>query len=254
MPPTVWLRDIVSDLKAALQFSTRLPISGGLADDRADFAQTAWAIPIAGAIVGLIGALVYALAQASGLAPLPSAALSLVATMLTTGCLHEDGLADTADGFGGGGSRHDKLEIMRDSRVGTYGACALILSVLLRTSAIANIAAPALVAPALIAAHAASRATMPISMWLVPSARTDGLSATAGSVSRRSVGIASAAGIVALVLAFGLTAGIVLTVLLLLLIGGMAWLCIKQIGGQTGDVLGALEQVGEIIILLAAAA
>lgn len=254
MPPPVWLRDIVSDLKAALQFSTRLPISGWLARDPVDFARMAWAIPIAGAIVGLIGAVVYALARALGLAPVPSAVLSLVATMLTTGCLHEDALADTADGFGGGGSRDDKLEIMRDSRVGTYGTCALISSVLLRTSAIASLATPALVMPALIAAHAASRATMLISMWLVPPARTDGLSATAGSVSGRSVSIASALGFAALVLAFGLSAGIVLTVLLLLVIGGMARLCIKQIGGQTGDVLGALEQVGEIIILLAAAA
>jgi adenosylcobinamide-GDP ribazoletransferase len=228
-------------------------MSGWLAGDRVDFAQMAWAIPIAGAIVGLIGALVYALVRALGLAPVPSAALSLVATMLTTGCLHEDGLADAADGFGGGGSRDEKLEIMHDSRVGTYGTCALILSVLLRTSAIASIATPALVTPVLIAAHAASRATMPISMWLVPPARADGLSAAAGSASPRSVGIAGALGIAALVLVFGVTAGVVLTVLLLLVIGGMARLCIKQIGGQTGDVLGALEQVSEIIILLAAA-
>lgn len=254
MPLPVWLRNIVSDLEAAFQFSTRLPIGGWFTGERVDFAQMAWAIPVAGAIVGLIGALVYAVAQAFGLAPIPSAALTVVATMLTTGCLHEDGLADTADGFGGGRSRDDKLAIMRDSRVGTYGTCALILSVLLRTSAIASLAVPALVTPALIAAHAASRATMPISMWLVPPARTEGLSAAAGSVSQRSFGIASALGIAALVLAFGLTAGIVLTVLLLLVIGGMARLCIKQIGGQTGDVLGALEQVSEIIILLAAAA
>jgi adenosylcobinamide-GDP ribazoletransferase len=254
MPPPVWLRDIVRDLKAALQFSTRLPVGGWIAGDRVNIAQMAWALPIAGAVVGLIGALVYALARALGLAAVPSAALSVAATMLTTGCLHEDGLADTADGFGGGGSRDDKLEIMRDSRVGTYGASALILSVLLRTSAIASLAAPALVALPLIAAHTASRATMPITMRLVPPARSDGLSATAGSASPRSLGIASALGIAALVLAFGLTGGIVLTVLLLLVIGGMARLCIKQIGGQTGDVLGALEQVSEIIILLAAAA
>jgi adenosylcobinamide-GDP ribazoletransferase len=253
MPPPVWLRDIVSDLKGALEFSTRLPVGRWIAGDTVDFAQMAWALPIAGAVVGLIGALVYALARALGLEAVPSAALTVAATMFTTGCLHEDGLADTVDGFGGGGSRDDKLEIMRDSRIGTYGTCALILSVLLRTSAIASLAAPTLVTLALIAAHAASRATMPISMWLVPPARSDGLSAAAGLVSQRSFGIASALGIAALVLAFGLTAGIVLTVLLLLLIGGMARLCIKQIGGQTGDVLGALEQVSEIIILLAAA-
>jgi adenosylcobinamide-GDP ribazoletransferase len=214
----------------------------------------AWAIPIAGAIVGLIGALVFALARALGLAPLPSAVLTLVATMTATGCLHEDGLADTADGFGGGVSRDDKLAIMRDSRLGTYGTCALILSVLLRTAAITSLATPALVTPALIAAHAASRSTILISLWLVPPARADGLSASAGSVSQTSVSIASALGLAALVLAFGLATGFAVMVLLLLLIGAMARLCIKQIGGQTGDVLGALEQIGEIIILLAAAA
>ena len=101
----------------------------------------------------------------------------VAATVLVTGCLHEDGLADTADGFGGGGSKERKLEIMRDSRSGAYGVAALVLSILLRVGAIASLVDPALVAAALIAAHAGARAAMPVFMAAVPRARHDGLSA-----------------------------------------------------------------------------
>jgi adenosylcobinamide-GDP ribazoletransferase len=201
----------------------------------------------------LLGALAYKLAYALGVPPLPGAALTLAVTMLATGCLHEDGLADTADGFGGGSTRETKLDIMRDSRTGTYGTCALILSTVARASAIASLATPALVAPAVIAAHAAGRATIPIAMWLVPSARAEGLSAGAGRVSRQNAGIAGLIGMIALAFAFDVTVTFTVAVLLLLSISGMARLCLKQIGGQTGDVLGALEQAGEIIVLLAAA-
>ena len=101
-------------------------------------ARAAWAFPIAGLVVGLIGAIVYALAHRIGLPSWTAAALAVAATLLATGCLHEDGLADTADGFGGGKTREQKLEIMRDSRIGTYGVCALALSLLLRVGALAS--------------------------------------------------------------------------------------------------------------------
>ena len=114
------------------------------------------------------------------LPPLPAAALAVAATVAVTGALHEDGLADVADGFGGGATRERKLEIMRDSRIGTYGVCALILSFILRISALTNLGDPALVTAVLVAAHAAARAPIPAFMRLVPAARTDGLSADAG--------------------------------------------------------------------------
>ncbi len=90
-------------------------------------------------VVGLIGAVVYVLAHRAGLPAWPAAALSVAATLFATGCLHEDGLADTADGFGGGKTREQKLDIMRDSRIGTYGVCALALSLLIRVSALASL-------------------------------------------------------------------------------------------------------------------
>src|SRR6202046_1868412 len=86
-------------------------------------------------IFGLSGAIVYGIVHRLGLPPWPAAALSVAATMLATGCLHEDGLADTADGVGGGHTREQKLDIMRDSRIGTYGVCALAMSLLLRVGA-----------------------------------------------------------------------------------------------------------------------
>jgi adenosylcobinamide-GDP ribazoletransferase len=252
-PTPAWLRDIARDLKIAVQFCTRLPLGPAIDVTGADVARAAWAIPAAGVFVGVIGALAYALAHAFGLPPLPAAALTLAVTMMVTGGLHEDGLADTADGFGGT-TREQKLAIMRDSRIGTFGTCALILSILARAGAIASLAAPALVMPALIAAHAAGRASMPIIMRLIPPARADGLSAEAGRVPQRSAGIAGLIGMVALAVAFGLAASFTAVLILLLVVGGATRLCVRPIGGQSGDVLGALEQIGEITILFFAAA
>src|SRR5437868_1519353 len=131
---------LVADLKAALMFFTRLPIPNGAAMEEGALARATWAAPVAGVVVGLIGALVYWIAWKLNVPPLPSAVLALAATVAVTGALHEDGLADVADGFGGGKTIERKLEIMRDSRIGTYGVCALILSFMLRAGALSAIA------------------------------------------------------------------------------------------------------------------
>jgi adenosylcobinamide-GDP ribazoletransferase len=248
------LRRLATDLKISVLFSTRLPLAHTLAVAGPDVARASWTLPLAGTLIGLLGAAAYWFVHAAGLPPLAAAALALAATLLATGCLHEDGLADTADGFGGGTTRERKLEIMRDSRIGSYGACALILSLLLRWSALASLAEPAAVAGALIAAHASARATMPLLMCLVPQARADGLAADAGSPPRASVVAAGLLAAIALGLGLGRTAAVAALLLLVLAAAFMAWLCRRQIGGQTGDVLGALEQVGEVLVLLTAAA
>jgi adenosylcobinamide-GDP ribazoletransferase len=253
MFPAMSLNQLASDLKAAVLFCTRLPIPHVAAITGADVARAAWAFPVAGAIVGAIAAGVYWLAGVAGLPPWPAAALAVAATLVVTGCLHEDGLADVADAFGGH-TRERRLEIMRDSRVGTYGACALSMSLLLRTAALASIAAPAVVAPVLIAAHTAARAGMPLFMGLVPRARVDGLSVGVGRPLPVSVAAAVLLGVIALFVALGPAAGFFAIVLLAAALALLAWLCIRQFGGQTGDVLGAVEQLGEIAILLVAAA
>ncbi|MEI8152835.1 MAG: adenosylcobinamide-GDP ribazoletransferase [Hyphomicrobiales bacterium] len=254
MADDLWFQRRINELTIGFVFLTRLPLPlhRPLADN--DLSRALWSAPVVGAAVGLIGAIVYGLTQALHLPPLPAAALVIAATVLVTGALHEDGLADVADGFGGGAARERKLEIMRDSRIGTYGVCALILSFMLRVAALTNLGDPGLVGAALVAAHAAARAPMAAFMWLVPTARSDGLSATAGTPPQTSAVVAALLGAVALLIGLGLGGGVVAVILLCGVFAFMAWLCKRQIGGQTGDVLGALEQVGEIVVLLVAAA
>jgi adenosylcobinamide-GDP ribazoletransferase len=168
--------------------------------------------------------------------------------------LHEDGLADTADGFGGGATAERKLEIMRDSRIGAYGACALALSFLVRWSALIALSEPRYVALALVLAHVSARALLPPFMRHVPPARQDGLASGAGTPPAQSVAIAIGIGIVCLLLGFGLIGAIVASIVLGLLTLALAKLARRQIGGQTGDVLGALEQTAEAAILLIATA
>lgn len=242
---------ITTDLKTGLAFCTRLPVT---APTGSNLTQAAWTFPLVGALVGAAGAIVYWLASFVGLPPFVAATLAVGATALMTGCLHEDGLADTADGFGGGSTKERKLEIMRDSRSGAYGVTALILSFMLRAGAIASLAASAPVAAALIAAHAGARGAMPLFMAAIPHARQDGLSAGAGTPQSGRVAAAALLGLLALLLCLGVGAGLLAALLVTLVLVGMARLARGQIGGQTGDVIGAVEQISEIVILLTAAA
>jgi adenosylcobinamide-GDP ribazoletransferase len=257
MTPGAWLYSLAADLKISILFCTRLPLDANSPQhvpiDGGDVARASWAMPIAGALVGGIGALVYWAAYQFGLPSWPAAALALAATVATTGCLHEDGLADTADGFGGGNDREHKLAVMRDSRLGTYGACALSASFFLRWSALATIADPLSVAMALGAAHASARAALPAFMRFVRSARSDGLSAHAGRPPWQSAAAAGVLGAIALLIGLGPIGAITGLFLLTCASVFMAWLSMKEIGGQTGDVVGAVEQENEILILLAAA-
>ncbi len=252
MANDVPLSGLSMELKTGLAFLTRLPVRAPSPAGE-ELIRASWTFPVIGAGIGAFGAIAYWLALALGLSPFIGATLAVAATLLLTGALHEDGLADTADGFGADASRERTLAIMRDSQIGTYGAIALVLSLLLRASALGSIADASLVVAALIAAHAGARAAMLVFMRLVPSARAEGLSADAGVPPQNSSLIA--AGIAAVLLLLCLGFGGTLVALLLLAAAGVAvaWHSLKQIGGQTGDVLGAFEQVSEILILLVAA-
>jgi adenosylcobinamide-GDP ribazoletransferase len=249
-----WAHRIATDIRVSLLVCTRLPAASSAPMESHNVALASWALPVAGVLVGAAGAAVFWGASELRLPPAIAAALALAATLLATGCLHEDGLADTADGFGGGWDRVRKLEIMRDSRLGTYGVCALAMSLLLRWAALAAFASPGRAAAALIAAHVAARAALPAFMHAVPPARADGLSVEAGRPSLPAAVMAGLIAVLTLALTLGLPAmaiGLVLATSAAFL---MACLCLRQIGGQTGDVLGALEQVIEILILLTAVA
>lgn len=241
---------LIGDIESCLTFYTRLRLPLGNAG--ADFAAAQWAAPVAGAIVGVCAGLALWIGLRLGLPEGIAAALAIAVPMLVTGCLHEDGLADLADGFGGGAGREAKLEIMRDSRIGSYGVAALILTVLLRWTAISTLAAEGAAIAALVAAHAASRAALPAFIAVTPPARRDGLSAGIGSVPREAVAGALALGALALLPTLGIGAAIWAAIALLAWGFALRSLALRQIGGQTGDVLGALQQGGEIVVLLAA--
>jgi adenosylcobinamide-GDP ribazoletransferase len=168
--------------------------------------------------------------------------------------LHEDGLADTADGFGGGRDRAAKLAIMRDSRVGAYGVVALIFSIGLRVAALDAIGDPIHAGLALLGAHAASRGFLGLAMWRLPPAREDGLGATAGRPGRGVALTGVLLGAAIAVCCLGPSRGIVALVLAEIATVAMAVLARRQIGGYTGDTLGAFQQIGEIVMLLVAAA
>ncbi|MCT8997100.1 adenosylcobinamide-GDP ribazoletransferase [Chelativorans intermedius] len=244
-------RRLGGEVLAAIGFYTRLPVPA----PAVSFAAAQWAAPLAGAVVGLVSGLVLAGASWLGIPAVVAAAMALGVAMLVTGGLHEDGLADVADGFGGGRNREEKLAIMRDSRVGTFGVLALLVAVLVRWAALTALAGAGAWAAllALVAAHAASRALLPLFMVLVPPARTDGLSAGTGRIGRATALGALAVGGLALAACgpgLALSAAVLLGVWFL----ALARLCRRQIGGQTGDVLGTLQQGGEAAVLIAASA
>ena len=243
------VKNLLADMRMAISLSTAFPAGPAIGVAEGDIARASWAFPVAGVLVGLVGAIVYWLATQMHLQPEPAAMLAVGATIVTTGAMHEDGLADTADGFGGGKTRDDKLAIMRDSRIGTFGACALVVSIILRWSSLAAIADPRLVAIALVVAHAAARAPLPLFMRVLPPARADGLSAGAGQPPPQSAVIALALGIVCLLFGFGLRGTMIALLTLALAALVLARAAQKQIGGQTGDVLGALEQICEAALL-----
>jgi len=215
-------------------------------------ARVARAFPLVGAFVGLCGAVVFAAASALGIPALPAATLAVAATVLVSGALHEDGLADCADGFGGGGDRQQKLAIMRDSRIGTYGVLALVLSVTLRIGLLAAFPDPLAAAAALIGAHSLARGGLPAAMFALPPARSDGLGHAAGTPTSTDVLTAIGIGaLVCLLLVGPLTAIALLFAALATTYGAMV-VARRQIGGYTGDVLGLIEQLLEIVLLLGA--
>ncbi len=243
-----------SDLRTALLFLTRVPLKAARPEGESlPLGRALRAFPIVGALIGLFAGIVYAIATGIGLPDIVAAVLAVGAGALATGALHEDGLADMADGFGGGSTRERKLAIMRDSRIGAYGVIVLVVVLAAKVGAIADLDGTGLVIAAMAAAAGVSRAAMPaVMLWLDP-ARADGLAADAGRPPSTHVwtGVALAA-----VLAVGLLTWSGLVAFLIAGIGtaAVAWLAERQVGGHTGDVLGGVQQFAEVLFLLTLAA
>ncbi|WP_208347948.1 adenosylcobinamide-GDP ribazoletransferase [Pseudaestuariivita rosea] len=236
------------DIPAALGLLTRLPIRVDAGRATARGAACAWAFPLVGAIVGwLVMVMAFGLI-ALGVDASVAGGLILFTQVILTGALHEDGLADSADGLWGTWDRDRRLEIMKDSHIGTYGVIALILSFLLRWIALIHVLQHSVVLLVVIATL--SRVPMVILMGWLPNARETGLSAGVGRPKAATMMLAIAVALGATFLMATPDVGLMLggvTVIATLIVGQIAR---HKIGGQTGDILGASQQVSEIMLLL----
>jgi adenosylcobinamide-GDP ribazoletransferase len=242
------LGDVLHDGKVALAFLTRLPVRPERPWHAGDLAASAPMFPVVGLLVGAVGALIYAVATALGLPPLPAALLAVAALVGSTGALHEDGLADFADGLGGA-CPTQRLAIMRDPRVGSFGVIALVLALAARTGALAVLAAPAEVAAALLAAAALSRALLPLALLVLPQARGDGLAAQAGRPHPARIAAGLAIAILIALLLLPAAPALIASLIAALASAAVALLAFRCLRGITGDVLGAMQQGAEVAFL-----
>ena len=251
-----------AEIAAMIAFFTRLPagLTGVPATRLAeiDLAQASRFAGVAGALIGLIGALAIWALDMVGLPREAAVIAGMVVLLILTGGLHEDGFADMADSFGAR-TPERRLEIMRDSRVGTYGAIALWVSLSLRAVlliAIAKVGGMALLG-ALIAAHVLSRSAALYLPYDLPPARPDGASAAFGRPDwptfRQGLLIAGVIGAVAIWLAAGIAAVLLAFVLTAVAAYSMSHIAWTRYGGQTGDLIGAAQQIAEMAILAAIA-
>lgn len=236
------------ELQLAFMLLTRLPVGKG-GKEEILLGAAAWAYPVAGLAVGCIGAVTLAVSASSiGLPPVIAAILAIAAMTIATGGLHEDGLADTADGFGGGSTKQRKLEIMKDSQIGSYGVMALIIVTSLRISAMASL--PLMLAClGLIAITMTSRSFLPLIMRMQVNARPTGLGASASDVDLLPALVAIAISVLALGLFLPFTHALLAGTIILLVAIGVSALAKRHIGGFTGDTLGATVQLGEATAL-----
>lgn len=235
-------------LVGALQFLTRIPIRTRTAVEH--HRVVPW-FPVAGLLIGAaVGGV--AAGAAELVPPLVAASLAVVTGLLLTGAFHEDGLADIADAFGGGWTVERRLEILKDSRHGTYGVAALCSSVAIRIACAASIASTAALFAAFVAAHTIGRLAAVAAMRTAPPATESGLGVSAAAALRPVPTLAGAAvgiGAVAALtgwwtVAFLLAAGVAMA--------ATVALAVRKIGGLAGDVLGAVEQVVECLVLVTA--
>lgn len=256
LEPETFLKEIAR----ALGFLSRLPIPARFFTDHdGSMRQTSGAFAIAGALIALPPAILLGLLLHFDVKPELATLLALTLQILLTGGLHEDGLADCADGLGGGRTRERMLEIMKDSRLGAYGGLALILSLGLRTAALAGIAdAGALTAGlAMVAVNAASRAALVWHWTSLPPARPDGVAAAVGQPEDTALKtVLISGGVIFAVVAiwgFGLADTIAAALVATAAIALLTRLVRSKIQGHTGDTLGASEQVCEIALYVALA-
>lgn len=251
------MREYVDDVARSVAFLSRIRVPPRHFDGHdGRLSRTIRAFPVAGVVIVLPAAALLAILQALGVSSLFSAFVVLAVQTLLTGALHEDGFSDTADGLGGGRDRESMLSIMRDSRVGSYGVIALILSYGLRAAALASILAflsPAGAVLMLLAVAAASRTAMVWHWSALPPARRDGVAASAGEPDGDATRVALVSGVAITLLLLLPNAPLLAIASVALAVSAAVFaftdVVRDKIGGHTGDTIGASEQVAEIAVL-----
>lgn len=247
------MREAINDVIAAFSLLTRLPMPQRLAGNGpANQSRSVWAYPLVGGVVGSVGALTFLALDWAGLEGILVAGVVVAVQIVLTGALHEDGLADVADGFGGGKDRPQKLKIMRDSRLGTYGAITLIVVLGLRWAAVAALPEAQAIA-SLIAAGVLARFAIVALLTALPAARKDGFGLVVANPPMPAVGTAAAFAIIVTALLLPPLAFGVVLLTIAAVVGVIAWLARRHIGGYTGDVLGAGASAAETAALMALA-
>lgn len=250
------MREAINAVLRSIAFLTRLPVPAGAFATARPLGEDAWAFPLAGLAAALPAAGFLLLASLIELSIPTSAIGAVIVLVVVTGALHEDGLADVADALGGQRPREEALTIMKDSRIGAYGALALILSMFARISLLADLAASAdrLAAMLFLLAAAGSRGAM---VWLwssLPSARWEGVASRVGAPSPRAGRAAASVGAAVVAIPALALGGFAAAILPVLLAAGAALLfrrfLRRRLGGVTGDCLGAAQQVAEVAIML----
>ncbi|CAJ0777996.1 Adenosylcobinamide-GDP ribazoletransferase [Ralstonia mannitolilytica] len=248
------LREHWQALWMAVGYFTRIPVpaSVGLGPDtwQAGLNRAARYFPLVGWLVGAVAAAVYWLVSRTVPAPGVAVAVSMGATLLLTGAFHEDGLADCADGFGGGYTPEDRLRIMHDSRIGAFGAIAVCMALLLKWQLLSAMAphGTAILA-AMVCAHAASRAAAVSYLLTHDYVRTEGKAKPVAQRMRWAGALwASAFGIVPL-LWFGPVCAALVVVGLIVARWLLGRYFLRRIGGITGDCLGMAQQLFELLVL-----
>ena len=236
---------IPSGFVAAVQFLTRIPIRSARGGELSR--AVVW-FPVVGALIGAaVGGVAAGLGEA--LPMVVAAAVAVLFGVAVTGAFHEDGLADTADALAGGWTREQRLEILDDPRHGSYGVAALCGSIVVRVVAVASLGSWDAFT-GLVAAHALARGVAVAAMAAVPLAKPGGLGAGyARSVTKGRAALAGVVAVAIAALATGWWAG-PLAAAAVVAAAVVAYFAVRAIGGITGDVLGAIEQLAECAVLV----